>query len=184
MGAVRPLGAAETSGAASPSGAAGDAGTPENRGRVLVAGVGNIFLGDDGFGSEVARRLAGQPLPAHVRVVDYGIGGIHLAYDLLDGYERLVLVDAVARGGEPGTVSLLEVDPDQVSESGGLDAHSLDPHTVFSSLRALGGELPRTLVIGCEPADTGDGLGLSPAVSAAVDATVSTVVDLLRSEGG
>ena len=172
MGAVRPLGAAE------------DAETAKTRGRVLVAGVGNIFLGDDGFGSEVARRLAGQPLPAHVSVVDYGIGGIHLAYDLLDGYEHLLLVDAVARGGEPGTVTVLEVDPGEVSESGGLDAHSLDPHTVFRSLRALGGELPHTLVIGCEPAHTGDGLGLSPAVSAAVEATVSTVVDLLRSEGG
>lgn len=151
--------------------------------RVLVAGVGNIFLGDDAFGSEVARQLAREPWPDGVRVVDYGVSGIHLAYDLLDGYERLVLVDAVARGGEPGTVTLLEVDPDEVSDGGGLDAHSLDPHTVLRSLRALGGRLPRTLVLGCEPADTGEGLGLSPAVSAAVEATVSTVVGLLRSEG-
>jgi len=74
------------------------------KGRVLIACVGNIFLGDDGFGCEVARRLAGQPLPAGVRLVDYGTGGMHLAYDLADGYETTILVDAAPRGGEPGTV--------------------------------------------------------------------------------
>ncbi|MEJ7743776.1 MAG: hydrogenase maturation protease [Nocardioidaceae bacterium] len=82
--------------------------------RILVAGVGNIFLGDDGFGSEVARRLAGQHLPEEVRVTDYGIRGMHLAYDLLDGYDALVLVDAMPGRGRPGDITVLEVGPDDV----------------------------------------------------------------------
>lgn len=151
-------------------------------GRVLVAGVGNIFFGDDGFGSEVARRLTRQPLPAHARVVDYGIGGIHLAYDLLDGYDELVLIDAVARGGQPGTVVLLEVD-DAAATGTQIDAHGMDPHTVLASVRALGGEAPRTLVVGCEPADTREGIGLSDAVDAAADRAVAAVLDLLRAGG-
>jgi len=147
-------------------------------GRVMVAGIGNIFLTDDGFGSEVARRLAGGPLPDGVSVVDYGIRGMHLAYDLLDGYEALVLVDALPGQGQPGDVTVLEVGPDDLG-SGPLDAHGMDPVAVLASLDTLGGKLPRTLVVGCQPLDIGDGIGLTPAVDAAVAVAISTVHRLL-----
>ncbi|MEX2619307.1 MAG: hydrogenase maturation protease [Egibacteraceae bacterium] len=147
---------------------------------VLVAGVGNIFLSDDGFGCEVARRLEGAGLPAGVRVADYGIGGIHLAYDLLDEYALLILldtVDDVGDGGRPGDVAVIEVDPDDGRPQ--LDAHSMDPATVFTSLRTLGGSPPRTLLVGCKPADVGEGMGLSPAVADAVDVAIAAVRELL-----
>ena len=147
-------------------------------GRVLVAGVGNLFLGDDGFGPEVARRLAGRPLPAGVRVVDYGIRGMHLAYDLLDGYDELVILDAAPRGGRPGDVVVLEVGAGDFG-AGDFDGHGMEPTAVLSSLGSLGGRLPRTYVIGCEPADIDEGIGLSPSVAAAVDPAVDAVLRLL-----
>ncbi len=147
-------------------------------GRVLVAGVGNLFLGDDGFGPEVARRLAGQPLPAGVRVVDYGIRGMHLAYDLLDGYDELVILDAAPRGGRPGDVVVLEVGEGDFG-AGDFDGHGMEPTAMLSSLGSLGGRLPRTYVVGCEPADTDEGIGLSAPVAAAVDPAVDAVLRLL-----
>jgi hydrogenase maturation protease len=147
--------------------------------RVLVAGIGNIFLGDDGFGSEVARRVDGQRLPAEVRVVDYGIRGMHLAYDLLDGYDALVLVDAVPGAAEPGTLTVLEVGPDDLGD-GDFDAHGMEPVAVLGSLGALGGTLPRTIVVGCQPLDVGEGIGLSAPVARAVDGAVSLVIDQVR----
>jgi hydrogenase maturation protease len=154
---------------------AGDGGS-----QVLVAGVGNIFLRDDGFGSEVARRLASRPLPDGVRVVDYGIGGIHLAYDLLTGVDQLILVDALARDVAPGTVSLLQVEADDDLPPT-VDSHAMDPATVFASLRGLGGVPPPTVVVGCEPADLSEGMGLSQPVADAVDPTVEQVL-LLAAE--
>lgn len=145
--------------------------------RVLVAGVGNIFLRDDGFGSEVARRLAGHELPDGARVVDYGIGGIHLAYDLLGDVDLLILVDTVSHGVAPGTVSLVQVEPDDAA--GTVDSHAMDPATVFASLRGLGGTPPPAIVVGCEPADVSEGLGLSAPVAAAVDPTITQVLSLL-----
>lgn len=153
--------------------------------RVLVAGIGNIFLGDDGFGPEVVRQLSHDQFPADVGVVDYGIRGMHLAYDLLDGYDGLVLVDAVPGRPDdrdpPGTVRVLEVTEDDLGARG-VDAHGMDPVTVLASLRALGGRLPRTLVVGCVPADLDDGIGLSPVVAAAVAPAAATVRDLLAEE--
>jgi hydrogenase maturation protease len=146
--------------------------------RILVAGIGNIFLGDDGFGSEVARRLARLPMPDGVRVVDYGIRGMHLAYDLLDGYDALILVDALPGSRTPGDLTVLEVGPDDVGEAA-LDAHGMDPVAVLASLGALGGELPRTFVVGCQPFGVGDGMGLTPAVSQSVDAAVTLVTRLV-----
>jgi hydrogenase maturation protease len=149
---------------------------------VLVAGIGNIFLGDDGFGCEVARRLLEQPLPERVRVVDYGIRGMHLAYDLLDGYDTLVLVDALPGEpgqGEPGDVAVLEVGADDLG-SGALDAHGMDPVAVLASLEGLGGRLPRTLVVGCRPLDVAEGMGLTGPVAAAVDVAVDTVRGLVE----
>jgi hydrogenase maturation protease len=145
---------------------------------VLVAGIGNLFLGDDGFGPEVARRLAaadsGDPVPDGVRVVDYGIRGMHLAYDLLDGVRALVLVDALPGDAPPGTLTVLEVGPDDLGD-GEFDAHGMDPEAVLASLEAMGGRLPPTYVVGCRPADLSEGIGLSEPVAQAVGEAVVTV---------
>ncbi len=148
------------------------------RGRILVAGVGNIFLGDDGFGVEVAQRLRPHPLPATTRLVDVGIRGLHLAYELLDGYDLLVLVDALDVGEEPGTVVVFEPDPDHAAE-GPVDAHGMDPHTVLTLLANLGGEVGRVLVVGCQPADLSERIGLSAPVAGAVDEAVRAVLRLV-----
>jgi hydrogenase maturation protease len=152
-------------------------------GGVLVAGIGNLFLTDDGFGSEVARRLAEGPLPDGVSVVDYGIRGMHLAYDLLDGVDALVVVDALPGPGKPGELSVLEVGPDDLGE-GELDAHGMAPGAVLASLGQLGGTLPPTYVVGCRPADTGEGIGLTPVVAAAVDPAAALVRELLADQLG
>jgi hydrogenase maturation protease len=146
--------------------------------QVLVAGIGNVFLTDDGFGSEVARRLAAEPLPQRVRVVDYGIRGMHLAYDLLDGYAGLVIIDALPGQGAPGDLSVLEVGPEDLGE-GELDAHGMAPVDVLAGLGRLGGSLPPTYIVGCRPADVGEGMGLSPAVAAAVEPAVELVFEVL-----
>jgi len=136
---------------------------------VLVAGIGNVFLGDDGFGVEVVRRLLGQQLPDGVDVVDYGIRGVHLAYELLDEhYETVVLVDALPMGESPGTLAVLEADAEG-PEGAVLEAHSMSPPVVLAALRALGGRPPRVLVVGCQPAVLDEGMRLSAPVAAAVD---------------
>ena len=143
--------------------------------RTLVAGIGNVFLGDDGFGSEAARRLLAEPLPAGVSVVDYGIRGMHLAFDLLDGYDTLVLIDALPRGGTPGDVTVLEIGEDDVGD-GEFDAHGMNPTAVLASLGRLGTRLPpRTYVVGCEPRDVGEGIGLTREVAGAMDAALSAI---------
>ncbi len=149
-------------------------------GRVLVAGIGNIFHSDDGFGSEVARRLLTEPdpLPEGVKVTDFGIRGIHLAYELLDGYDLVVLVDALPRGEEPGTVSLLQPEID-LDTAPPLDAHRMDPRAVLATVAGMGGEVGRLLLVGCEPADVEERIGLSPAVAAAVDRAADLVDDLV-----
>jgi hydrogenase maturation protease len=149
------------------------------RPRVLIAGIGNIFLGDDGFGVEVARRLSTVDMPAGVQVRDYGVSGMHLAFDLLDGFDTTILVDATARGDAPGTVYVLELDP--VTEPvGSVDAHGMQPDLVLGLLAMLGGSCPRVLLVGCEPASVTDHIGLSPLVAAAVDAAVRTVLELVE----
>jgi len=151
--------------------------------RTLIAGVGNVFLGDDGFGVEVVRRLAGRPLPAGVEVVDVGIRGVHLAYDLLDGCGLLVLVDAAARGEAPGTVTVLEVGDGDVADGPPLiDAHDLGPDAVLAVVRRLGARPGRTLVVACEPADVEVGMELSAPVRRAVPEAVRLIESIL--EGG
>jgi hydrogenase maturation protease len=157
--------------------------------KVLVAGVGNIFLGDDGFGVEVARRLAGAVLPEWVSVADYGISGMHLAYDLASGFETAILIDAVPRGGEPGTIYVIEperrMEPAVAGPGGPLaggalfDAHGMQPDVVFGILDLLGARAGRVLIVGCEPANTDYGMGLSAPVAAAVDEAVRVVLDLV-----
>jgi hydrogenase maturation protease len=140
-----------------------------------VAGIGNIFFSDDGFGPEVVRRLAPEP---GVTVVDYGIRGMHLAYDLLDHDGPLVIVDAVPGPGEPGTIRVLEVGPGDLG-SGEFDAHGMNPVAVLAHLDVLGGSLPPTYVVGCVPATVDEGMGLSAPVAAAVDEGVAAVRLLL-----
>jgi hydrogenase maturation protease len=163
------------------------------RPRILVAGIGNIFLGDDGFGSEVARRLIASPLPDGVRVVDFGIRGFDLAYALLDGYDVTIFIDATPRGGEPGTLYTIEPDLNELRELDAqqmmVETHGMNPMKVLSMVKTMGGEFKRILLVGCEPATLGpeEGLmGLSPPVEAAVSEAVrvveSLVTDILECE--
>ena len=148
--------------------------------RVLVAGIGNLFLGDDGFGPEVVRRLAEEmALPENVRLVDYGIRGMHLAYDLLDGYAALVLVDALPGTGSPGDIVVLEVGEEDIG-SGSFDPHGMAPVSVLASVNQLGGTLPPTYVVGCRPATVEEGIGLSAPVAAAVPQAMVAVRSLLK----
>ena len=163
-------------------------GTGPARLRTLVAGVGNIFLGDDGFGVEAARVLAGQDLPDGVEVTDIGIRGVHLAYQLLDGYDTLVLLDATARGGEPGTLYVIDASAPgarRAPEAPALDGHRMSPDAVLALLDTLcagtGARPPRrTLVVGCEPQTVEEGIGLSPPVAAAVPEAVRMTGELIR----
>lgn len=150
--------------------------------RILVAGIGNIFLGDDGFGSEVIRNAGISPDDPSVRVIDYGIAGMHLAYDLLEHWDTLVLVDAVPSRGSPGTLHVFQAEHD-VDESGSaattLDAHSMDPAAVFASLRALGGSPPYTVVVGCEAGSVEEGIGLTEPVADAVPRAARAVEEIV-----
>ncbi|GLZ44151.1 peptidase M52 [Actinomycetospora sp. NBRC 106375] len=149
--------------------------------RILVAGVGNVFFSDDGFGSEVARRLlAAGGLPAGVEVVDVGIRGMHLAYQVLEGYDVLVVVDAHPGGRAPGTLTLHEHDLAGAGGDAAFDPHGMEPDAVLDLVGALArgvdaSELRRVLVLGCEPATTGAGMGLTPPVAAAVDDAVDVL---------
>ena len=149
--------------------------------RVLVAGIGNIFLGDDGFGVEVARRLATRGLPTGVRVADFGIRGFDLAYALQDGYETTILVDAYPHGQAPGTVSLVEPDLSHLGEQpqGAVETHGMNPMNVLRMAVAMSGTLKqKVLLVGCEPATFGgeEGhMGLSEQVEAAVEEAVKLV---------
>ncbi|MCN9242246.1 hydrogenase maturation protease [Streptomyces sp. RY43-2] len=162
--------------------------SPPASGGVLVAGIGNIFLGDDGFGVETARALAARPRPDRAEVVDIGVRGVHLAYQLLDGYDTLILVDTTVRGEEPGTLYVLEPDTAGTGTPGApLDGHRMTPDAVLALLGTLcaqtGGEPPRrTLVVGCEPASLDEGIGLSPQVSAAVPEAVRLIEEMLWSD--
>ena len=148
---------------------------------VLVAGIGNIFLGDDAFGCEVVRALASEAVADGVRINDYGIGGLHLAYDIADGVGTLILVDAIPGEGAPGEVVVLEAALDQIGSST-IDAHGMDPATVLTSVRNLGVDPPRTLIVGCQPENLDEGIGLSDAVATAIEPAKQAVLDLIERE--
>ena len=148
-------------------------------GRILVAGVGNVFLRDDAFGVEVVRLLAERPQPPGVQVRDYGIRGVHLAYELLNGYDLFVLVDAAPRGEAPGTVTVLEVDLPSPDTLPVIDAHSLTPDAIFGLLSSLGGHPGRSLVVACEPAEVDAGMGLSDPVREALPHAVRVVEEIV-----
>jgi hydrogenase maturation protease len=149
-------------------------------GRTLIAGIGNIFLADDGFGSAVAQRLLTVDLPEGVRAEDFGIRGVHLAYELLDGYSTVIMVDAVSYGEAPGTLFVIEPDLDGDGDSTPIDAHTMDPATVLALLSDLGGKVDRMVIVGCEPAEIEERMGLSEPVARAVDKAVALVQDLIQ----
>lgn len=150
--------------------------------KLLIAGVGNIFCTDDGFGSAVAQRLAGSTFPNGVELVDFGIRGVHLAYQLLDGYDALVLIDAAPHGQSPGTVSLLQVDQVRPVAGAVVDGHGMEPAAVLGLLESLGGRVGRVLIVGCEPESVAEGIGLTDAVAAAVPAAVRLVRRIVSTE--
>lgn len=153
---------------------------------ILIAGIGNVFLADDGFGVEVANRLASKLFPSGVRVADFGIRGFDLAYALMEGYETTILVDAYPGGGDPG--SLFVVEPDfeelnsEVAQPGAIEPHAMNPLAVLRMATNMGGQLKRVLLVGCVPATLGpeEGqMGLSEPVAAAVDEAAKLVESLV-----
>jgi hydrogenase maturation protease len=152
--------------------------------KILIACVGNIFLGDDGFGVEVAKRMACQSLPPDVSVKDFGIRGFDLAYALMDPHDLTILVDSCSRGGAPGTVYLIEPDPvEDDSARPRLELHGMNPMSVLRMVKSLGGTPGPILIVGCEPAELGsdnDGqLGLSKPVQAAVEEAIALIESLV-----
>jgi hydrogenase maturation protease len=152
---------------------------------ILVAAVGNLWLGDDGFAGEVAKRLRERELSDDVAVADFGTGGLDLAYEVMRGYDALVLVDVSRHGGEPGTLYVMEVDPATIAtgiEDGAqIDPHGMDPETVLRFVKATGGWPGQVVVIACEPEQVEEvGIGLTPSVAAAVDDAVALVVQTVE----
>jgi hydrogenase maturation protease len=152
---------------------------------ILVAGIGNAFLRDDGFGGEVAKRLLERDVPEDVAVFDFGTGGLDLAYEAMRGYEALVLVDLSRQGEKPGTLYVMEADEDDVGgpiEDGEtIDPHAMDPQTVLRFVKAVGGWPGRVMIVACEPTAVGEmGWGLSDEVAGAVDRAVELVLQTVE----
>jgi hydrogenase maturation protease len=158
--------------------------------QILVAGIGNAWLRDDGFGGEVAKRLGERELPAEAAVFDFGTGGLDLAYEVMRGYDALILLDVSRQGGEPGTLYVMEANEEDVEagiEDGQvINPHGMDPQTVLRFVKSLGAWPGKVIVVACEPAEVEDmGFGLSDEVAGAVDAAVDLVletVERLRSD--
>ncbi len=154
---------------------------------ILVAGLGNLFRGDDAFGSEVARRLLDQQLPPGVRVIDFGTRGYDFAFALADGYECVLIVDAVSRGAEPGTLFVIEPELDELENLRHSEfsdqSHDMNPRAALKLTRTMCATLPRLILLGCEPLELGDDeegrLGLSCPVAAAIDPAIDRVMSLL-----
>lgn len=158
----------------------------KSRPRILVAGIGNIFLGDDGFGVEVIKRLASRNLPEEVRVADFGIRGFDLVYALQDGYETIILVDACSQGKPPGTIFVIEPELNEGEDqhsSGVIDTHGMNPMNVIRMAKAMNAPLNRLLVVGCEPETLGGDegqMGLSATVETALDEAVRVLEGVVR----
>ena len=156
--------------------------------RILVAGIGNIFLGDDGFGVEVSQRLMRRAFPDSVRVVDFGIRGFDLAYALMDEYDAIVLIDTVPRGSAPGTLYTIEPDLTELDtialQGAAVETHGMNPMKVLAMVQAMGGHPKHLLLVGCEPTPPAAGedqesMGLSEPVAAAVEPAVAMVESLV-----
>jgi hydrogenase maturation protease len=158
---------------------------PEPEKQILVAGVGNAWLQDDAFGGECARRLEARGVPSGVTVMDFGTGGLDLAYEIMRGYDALILLDASRQGGEPGTLYVIEPSMEDLSgsiEDGDvINPHGMDPQTVLRFVGAIGGFSGRVVVIGCEPGEVDEvGLGLTPAVDEVVERALALVTDTIE----
>ena len=153
--------------------------------RILVAGIGNAWLRDDGFGGEVVRRLESRELPEGAAVFDFGTGGLDLAYEVMRGYDALVLIDVSRQGGEPGTLYVMEAQKKDVEagiEDGQLiNPHAMDPQTVLRFVKTLGAWPGKVVIVACEPAQVEEmGIGLSAEVQSAVDAAVGLVIETIE----
>jgi hydrogenase maturation protease len=153
--------------------------------RILVAGIGNAWLRDDGFGGEVAKRLGERELPEEAAVFDFGTGGLDLAYEVMRGYDALILLDVSRQGGEPGTLYVMEADEDAIDagiEDGQvINPHGMDPQTVLRFVKTLGAWPGKVVVIACEPAQVEEmGFGLSEGVAGAVDGAVNLVLETIE----
>ena len=153
--------------------------------RILVAGIGNAWLRDDGFGGEVVRRLESRELPEGAAVFDFGTGGLDLAYEVMRGYDALVLIDVSRQGGEPGTLYVMEAQKEDVEagiEDGQLiNPHAMDPQTVLRFVKTLGAWPGKVVIVACEPTEVEEmGMGLSPEVESAVDGAVALVIETIE----
>ena len=153
--------------------------------RILVAGIGNAWLRDDGFGGEVVRRLESRELPEGAAVFDFGTGGLDLAYEVMRGYDALVLIDVSRQGGEPGTLYVMEAQKEDVDagiEDGQLiNPHAMDPQTVLRFVKTLGAWPGKVVIVACEPAQVEEmGMGLSAEVQSVVDAAVGLVIETIE----
>src|SRR5262245_47670646 len=150
---------------------------------ILVAGIGNIFLGDDAFGSEVARCMLQRRLPNNVVVKDFGIRAVDLLYSLMDNYDRVIIVDAAPRGGEPGSIYVIEP-AEAPGEALSLDPHSMNPMRVLALARSMGAEIKNVRIVGCEPEtplpSDSETIGLSPRVSAAIPRAIELIESLVQ----
>jgi hydrogenase maturation protease len=156
--------------------------SPERQKQILVAGVGNAFLSDDGFGGAVAEGLTKREVPAGVTVMDFGTGGLDLAYEVMRGYDALVIIDVSRQGGEPGTLYVME--PDEAEFGGAiedgevLNPHGMDPKTMLRFVKSVGGWPGKVVIVACEPAGVeAMGMELSEDVAAAVERAVDTVLE-------
>lgn len=150
---------------------------------ILVAGVGNIFLGDDAFGSHVARRMIECFRASNVRIIDFGIRGLGLAYALTEGYDASIIVDTFARGAEAGTIYVVEPDASEIDRAAErIEAHAMDPVRILALARSMGAELRNVRIVGCEPAtfEPNEGMDLSPHVAAAVEPAIQIIQSLIE----
>jgi len=156
--------------------------TPTFEKQILVAGVGNAWLQDDAFGGECARRLEAAGVPSGVTVMDFGTGGLDLAYEIMRGYDALVIIDASRRGGEPGTLYVIEPSMAEIASSiedgDAINPHGMDPHTVLRFVNAFGGFSGKVVVVACEPGPIEElAVGLSPEVELAVERALDVVME-------
>jgi hydrogenase maturation protease len=164
--------------------------TPEFEKQILVAGVGNAWLSDDAFGGECARRLEARGVPSGVTVMDFGTGGLDLAYEIMRGYDALILLDASRQGGEPGTLYVIEPELSEfengIEDGDAINPHGMTPAEVLRFVNTIGGFSGKVVVIGCEPGEVDEvGITLTPAVEGAVERALSIVgetIDELRTD--
>ena len=153
--------------------------------QILVAGVGNAWLQDDAFGGECARRLEARGVPSGVTVMDFGTGGLDLAYEVMRGYDALVILDASRQGGEPGTLYVMEAEredfPDAIEDGENIDPHGMDPKTMLRFVKAVGGWPGKVVIIACEPGEVDEvGMGLTPRVEAAMEQALALVLETIE----